>query len=389
MSKLYYITRSYPTTNKTTGGEQMRARAVELFRKMGLEVWVILADYNRKTFYIDQEKRHILIPLDYNIKTAQHLESLGLMEDYMDRWVKTAINHLKPLIHKNDILFATSGGELGTIKLASKLKELATCKYIANFRDPVMYTSVFGEKIYHPSVRFKCANRDKAEAKYLKNADRIITSSNTYKESLALKYPQWETKIYNNHFGYIKSVKTNNNSHLSKNNMTIVYGGNMGQTQSPEILAKAVEEKSNIEAIFIGNFKKNKHLSMSKCKNIYLKDSLSYADYNKLVTQKADVGFTSLIGLFSKACVPSKIYEYINLELPILGVFEDGDAKDIINKNGYGIACSNNKNEISLALEKLQDPAFRKSCIKNIQRDKPSWSMEDRIQEVVDIIKSL
>ena len=46
----------------------------------------------------------------------------------------------------------------------------------------------------------------------------------------------------------------------------------------------------------------------------------------------------SLTNNYLAACFPSKIFEYINLGLPILGALPNSDAMDFINQNGIGKA---------------------------------------------------
>ncbi len=387
MRKIYYITRSFPKILNSGGGSQMRAKTVELLRKNNLDVWVVAPYYGEKTIKVDDKEKQILIPLTYNLKTAQHFESIGLLEDYLDKWIRLALSELKNIIKKEDVIFATSGGELGTLKLASKLKAKINCGFIANFRDPLLLSTINNKKVYHPASRFKIANRDRFEKKYLDNADRIITSSKTYRNVLLNKHPEWTGKIFNNYFGYISNVNLEDKVNQSLP-LKIVYGGNMGKIQSPEILAQAVEGMKDVNAQFIGDYSKNINLQKYK-DNVTLTRFLPYKDYNNLLTKDAQVGFSSLTGAFSQVCVPSKIYEYINLGLPILGVFDKGDAMNIINNNGYGIACFNDMNEIKAAIERLKSPNFRASCKKNILRDKKNWSMENRIKEVISLINMI
>ena len=130
MSTFYYITRSYPTSSKTTGGEQMRAAAVK-FLKEHFNVWVVFPILNADSdnIIIDEEKQTIAIPIRYNLKFYSHLEGMGIVEDYLDKWVSVAYTELKRRVSRKDILWATSGGELGTIKLASKLKATLGCTF--------------------------------------------------------------------------------------------------------------------------------------------------------------------------------------------------------------------------------------------------------------------
>ena len=63
---------------------------------------------------------------------------------------------------------------------------------------------------------------------------------------------------------------------------------------------------------------------------------MPHNEFLKFMIENIDIGFVSLANDYLGACVPSKIYEYINLGLPIIGALPNGDGLDIINKNNYG-----------------------------------------------------
>ena len=67
------------------------------------------------------------------------LERVGWFDDYLDPWVASALPYLSKIICKDDVIFCTSGGELGTIKLGALIKEETGCKFVVNFRDPLNY----------------------------------------------------------------------------------------------------------------------------------------------------------------------------------------------------------------------------------------------------------
>ena len=95
----------------------------------------------------------------------------------------------------------------------------------------------------------------------------------------------------------------------------------------------------NIKATFIGNYNENKEL-MALRGEINLIDKMSYENYLKYVSKNANAAFMSLTNELSQYCVPSKLYDYINLELPILGHIQ-GQAKEIIVNEKFGLISSN------------------------------------------------
>jgi len=376
--KLYYLTRSYYPYQKG-GGSLMRRGAVKYLQELGWNVTVVMPNYGSSELKI--EDNVCLIPYNKNQRIASIFERLGIYEDYLDKWVENAYDYLKDKIQKDDVVFATSGGELGTIKFGSLLKDKIGCKFVVNFRDPLDYSVVNELKLdnkFHVS-------REKQEYKYLKNSDLIIASSKTNQKSLGSKYPEWKNKIVNNYFGYIAKLDITKFHKKVSDKLRVAYVGNMGDLQKPEILYEIYKKSNlkNLEIFFIGNTKSYKPLENIVDDNVKFIDFLPHEEFLKFMIENIDIGFVSLTSDYLGACVPSKIYEYINLGLPMIGALPDGDGKDIINNNQYGIACNyNDSNSLIDALKKFQDKVFLEDVRNSILDNRDKWFMKNRIKEV-------
>ena len=104
--------------------------------------------------------------------------------------------------------------------------------------------------------------------------------------------------------------------------------------------------------------------------------------------ENIDVGFVSLAKDYYQACVPSKIYEYINLGLPMIGALPGGDSVNIINDNNYGIACKyNDINSIVNSIVKLQDKEILTNINNSILKDRKKWYMKNKILELNTMLK--
>lgn len=379
--KLYYITRSYPDSN-TGGGGIIRKGTIDHLVQYGYDVWIIAPSYNGK-LHIDKEKKHILLPHLGHFKTCAVLESIGIFDDYLEWWAFNAYVYLRKIIKKDDLLLATSGGELGPTILAYKLKKYLGCKYMINFHDPLNFTTVNGTFLRYYKTFVKHVVRDSAEEKYLLEASAIITSSEVYRNILMNKYPK--LRIFNNHFGYV-SERTLAKTYSDSPKINIVYGGAMGVLQSPELLARAAIGLDNINVYYVGEWKKNSNLSRFRNeKNVILVDSMPNDSYIEFLLQTADLCFVSLLGPTADLCVPSKIYENINLGIPMLGVVR-GDAAKIITDNKIGLISNYDEvclRNILFGLTKVDLKEF----YKNIRRVKKNWSMSEKIKELVLIIE--
>lgn len=387
-NKIYYLARSYYPYDKG-GGPLMRTGAVAYLKQLDWDVTVVLPNYNSKELIIEDNIIQIPFKNKHIQKLSSLLERIGVYEDYLDKWVKNAFDYLKDKIQKEDILFATSGGELGMIKLGSLLKEAIDCKFVINFRDPLNYGYMNGlRRDKKPHI-----GREKAHEKYMNNAELILTSSDYYANILKQKFVNLKDKIHNNYFGYIKRIDTTKFIKKKSNKLKIAYAGMMSDTQKPELLYQAyklLKDNKNIELYFIGNIVNYKPLQNIKDENVNFIDSLPHDEFLKFMYENIDVGFVSLTNDYYGACVPSKIYEYINLGLPMIGALPVGDGKDIINNMQYGIAVDDKSiNKISEAIKSFQDGKYVDDKKNNILKDKMKWNMKNTILEVDGLLKLL
>jgi glycosyltransferase involved in cell wall biosynthesis len=381
--KLWFLTRSLFPYQKTGGG-QIRTAQVESLKKLDWNVVVVMPNYENNT-YVDNDN-FLQIPFRQDHRFATLLEIVGIYEDYLDKWVKEAFSYLKNKVNKEDLIFATSGGELGMIKLAVLLKKELGCKIVANFHDPLVYSLVHGHKLQY---RFH-VSREKVEYRYIKEVDQIITSSISYKEALLNKYPFLEKKIEHIYFGYIKKYKNDQKSTLKRKKIHIAYAGEMSETQKPEILLELLKYYKNIKLFYIGNFGSYSPLKEVEDERVEMIDYMPHDKFLSFMRDFIDVGFVSLAEEYFGACIPSKIYEYINLELPILGALPSGDAMDIINKNCYGIAVNfNDRDALVDAFKKMKKREVIKNYKANIHKQKDVWYFENQFKKVDRLLKSL
>lgn len=356
----------------------MRKGAVDHLIALGWEVKVVIPNYHSAEL-ID-EKDIIQIPFQFFQEFELLKQRFGLQEDYMDKWVNSAYTYLLKMVKKEDILFATTGGEMGPIKLASLLKKEIGCSFVINYRDPILECRYWGKRVagnFHIS-------REKTEKKYIRNADLILTFSVKFKNALTGKYPDLKNKIKANYFGFpVKSDKTKS-SFSTDSKLRIAYTGRMGKFQKPELIVKAInncKNKNNIELYFIGVF--TKYFPFKENSNIHMLEFMPREKLLEFLLSHIDVGFVSLDDKHHIFGVPSKIYDYLNLGLPILGALPEADGLKIINENDYGIAC--NFNDVD-CLSQALDSFFERTVLErfqfNIIKDREKWSMKNRIKEV-------
>jgi hypothetical protein len=386
--KIWFLTRSlYPY--QKTGGGQIRLGQVKALERLGWNVITVMPNHDLQELTIEGNLIQIPFNKRYNQRFASIFERLGFYEDYLDKWTVNAFDYLKDKVRKGDIVFATSGGELGMIKLGSLLKNEVSCRFVVNFHDPLNYSLVNNQKLdnkFHIS-------RENQELNYLGNSDLIITSSKVNQSSLLSKYPQLKEKIKNNYFGYVKKINIERDERSNSNKLRIAYAGIMGTLQKAEILYevyKKMSDKKSIEIYFIGDISSYTPLQDISDSNVKFINFMPHDEFLDFMSENIDIGFVSLTSDYLGACVPSKIYEYINLELPMIGALPEGDGMEIVNDNGYGVACKyNDLDGLLVAIDKFTDRNYLNSIKQNLINDKELWNMRSRIKEVDFLLRGL
>lgn len=380
--KVFFLTRTYP--NDDTGGAIIRKGTIEYLKKNGYEVWIVVPNYNSKNIDTDYDKKHILYPVRWNLKLLKILESVGFLHDYLQLWAKETSKFLLSFVSKNDLLFATSGGELGPVLLGCYLKEQVKCKLIYNLHDPIGFTYVNNIYVkYYPRFLFHVP-REKFVAEIIKLPDAIITSSEAYREALISKYGI--KNVHSCYFGYIEKSKVVNEKKYT-DKIHIVYGGTLGKLQRVDLFVKEAVKFSNVKVTIIGNYTSNKELIAYRDK-IELLPSMPLSEYVNFLCQYADIGLLSLDGLIAELCVPSKFFEYINVGIPILGIIR-GDTKKIIQNFEYGIATEFTEGSIAEAIRQISDEKMINKWKNNVLKDRNNWSMEYRMKDFLSIINNV
>jgi glycosyltransferase involved in cell wall biosynthesis len=382
--KIWYLSRTYRP--EKTGGALIRMAQVDCLGSNGIEVVVVAPDYAGHDRTISGGEIRVAYRTS-RIRFDQMLERLGVYEDYLDMWVDENLALLKSRVGSDDLVFATSGGELGCIKLGSLLKDKTGCSFVVNLHDPVDYTQVFGRKINGiPHV-----SRERQERRYLANADLVITSSRSNQDSLTAKYPEMADRIRCSYFGFITPADLREKAPAP--GLTVVYGGTYDKNQSPELLAKAVQGLENVTAHFVGRHAAYKPLDFARANqaNCRFFDQMSYPDFLRHLGEHADLGFLSLASLFLGVCVPSKLFEYINIGLPVLGALPQGDAHELINSLGYGISCAfDDTAGLRAVIQRIaDDKQLLGSYRARILADRDEWYMPNRMAEVLQWLQNL
>jgi glycosyltransferase involved in cell wall biosynthesis len=395
--ELYYLTRTWAPT--ATGGSLMRQAQVGFFQQAGFRVHVVTPNYgkHKNARIVEKVENGVnVIRIPYIFSRRYSLgERIGLYPDYLNPWADMAYAFLKPRIMKSHIVFATTGGEMATLLLGARLKQKCGATYAAQYRDPVLYTLIHGRKVdskYHVS-------REGQEHFALRHADLITASSRSLADNLRLKYPDLEQKIRHDYFGYVEPVNLSaaGQAESAVNSaLTVSYGGAFNATQSPEILSQAYAALPSRTGINIAYVGKHQDYGPFKERPELISEATVAGPFPREVyltwmLEHADVGFVCLRSIYYGVCVPSKIYEYINLGLPMLACLPPGDAAEIIEGQGFGLCCETGDIEgLSAALDRFRtNPDLLQNCRKSVLEKREQWSMQQLMTPLIEAIKAV
>ncbi len=329
--RIYYLTNSF--LPKKSGGVYARLLQVEALLKIGYEVIVVTAEVGQSTVSINEFNVQVIRIPSHATKLDIVMQHLGVIPDANYQWAVSACQILQSQINSKDLLFAVTGGDLSTYILGNLIKEKTSSKLILSYHDPVTYTDVNGLVINSvPHI-----NRTSFEQNIIRNADLIITSSLTFRSSIIKKYNLDRNKVKQVYFGFRNSYEYIKNKNTK---IHIIYAGNFSKIQSPELIIDVIKQRpeliNNIKLTFIGN---TERINKNKYENLNI-DYVKYMDQSKClkyIAENADLALVTLKGDYFANCFPSKIFDYISCNIPIIGIIPVGDASEFIKLNKIGI----------------------------------------------------
>ncbi len=182
--------------------------------------------------------------------------------------------------------------------------------------------------------------------------------------------------------------KTNLKRSLVKNSsFRIVFIGNIGLPQGLDFLIKVMEKlkKNKIELFFIGEgYAKQKLKKMSNAlldKKIYFIPFQEEKYLNKIL-KTSDLGVVSLITGFEKFSFPSKIYSYLEMDCPILGIAnKDSEISKIIKNKKIGISVQygDHKKLERILIKCSSEKKFKDKYKKNIKLFRKKYFSRNKI----------
>jgi len=205
------------------------------------------------------------------------------------------------------------------------------------------------------------------ELKYLENYNPILISNG----------------ISQNQFEKLQTL------HINPKEFSVTYIGNIGIAQDLIILCKVAKKLPLIKFKLIGDgveFKRlQNYIKENNIKNIEMPGKMDWEEIKKEY-QKSSVLFAKLNENFAMA-MPSKLYEYASIGLPIIYIGE-GQAREFVENLENSYVIEDNEEELVKILQKLKTKKFKISQ-KNIKFIKDNYIREEQSLKLINILQRI
>lgn len=389
-------------------GIQRSLKFVKYLRKYGYEPIVVTVGENNQQLGKDETMlceleeditiirvdNDVFVPELYSLKQQQEIFNLycGIVksqewiDEYRDKikdcnnickvipddkiyWVNEVLKRLEYLIDMNEIsIVYTTGDPFSTYILGYYLKQRYAIKWVQDYRDPWVSDDYFLNH-YSPFYKETLHLQQALEKKLTLFSDAIIVTCEADKDNYVEKYGVDINKIIKITNGYDEadfcSIPFNT---IINQKFTLCYSGVLYHERNPMGLLKIMNnliregliDSSCIQWIFNGN------VADIWKKEIKKEDIFGIVKFNGYLNHAESIKLTmssDLLIIFgekengAKIVVPGKIYEYMRMNRPILGLSAKGGVLDellIESKSGENFEYEEDNNIGAYILEQYR-----------------------------------
>ena len=309
-------------------------------------------------------------------------------------WVNSSVKFLQQYLKENKVDVVISTGPPHSMHLiAHKLKQKINIKWIADFRDPwsnLYYNEEFKQ------LSFAKKKNEKLENSVFKNADCILTVSNSLKK----EFDQKATRVEVITNGFDDEVVTNTLITLDEK-FSISYIGLLPKQSNPKLLFKVLSTlcledtdfKTDLKLNFIGDISQDVKQEIIKDGLLENSNFIGYVSHKEAIEyqKKAQVLLLLIPNVEkSEGILTGKLFEYLTAKRPILAMGpETGDLSEILKNTNAGVVVGFD-NEAKLTSEirnlyqqyKTGDLQVNSKNIEQFHRKKLTKSLSEIIKNL-------
>jgi glycosyltransferase involved in cell wall biosynthesis len=309
-------------------------------------------------------------------------------------WVNSSVKFLHQYLKENKVDVVISTGPPHSMHLiAQKLKQKNNIKWIADFRDPwsnLYYNEGFKQ------LSFAKKKNEKLENSVFKNADCILTVSNSLKKEFDQKAARVEV-ITN---GFDDEEVTNTLITLDKK-FSISYIGLLPKQSNPKLLFKVLSTlcaedtdfKTDLKLNFIGDISQDVKQEIIKDGLLENSNFIGYVSHKEAIEyqKKAQVLLLLIPNVAkSEGILTGKLFEYLTAKRPILAMgLETGDLSEILKNTSSGVVVGfDNEAELTSEIRNLYQQ-YKTGDLQVNSKNIEQFHRKELTKSLSEIIKNL
>jgi len=286
----------------------------------------------------------------YISKFIAKLLNTGLLfpDDKVGWLPHTVVKARKIMKEENISVVCTTSPPHSTHLIGLALKRLVDFKWIADFRDPWMFS--FMKKKLYESIPYRMWIEKTMEKRVIRSADMLIYVTDGIKNAYVQEYGevlnQKQVVISNGYdeadFQYPINEAAESNAKFVMTYVGIVYPGK--SRTFLESLRHLLDEKPDFKENSVLRFAGPPSLeNMALIRELNLEEyaeMLGFRNHDRILSDMLESDLLILLVGNEKDWIPGKLFEYIRSKRPILVVGAEGDASVIAEKSGLGVRVS-------------------------------------------------
>jgi glycosyltransferase involved in cell wall biosynthesis len=317
-------------------------------------------------------------------------EEILSFPDQDNGWLPFAYKHGVDAVLENDIkIIYSSGGPWTSHVVAFLISKRTGVPMVLDYRDPW-----YGNPFHNDKSRLYKSLSVYIENKILRNAKRIICNTNNLEKMYIEKFGcRGKTTVIPN--GWEECVGQASVGKTLERCSVITHAGSLYGDRSATNFIKAVvdlikENKVLLKVQFVGAGDDTR-------KHIVDEYGPEWLDNVFLVTPRVDHDIcreyllqSDVLLLFQQGTslqVPRKLYEYVAMKKPVVAICGDGETKEIIDKNDFGLTACDDISEIQKVILKMVNSysySVNDVALNSYDNRKLSYELEQVFSEILE-----
>ena len=309
-------------------------------------------------------------------------------------WIKPSVNYLQKYLNKTTVdVIISSGPPHSTHLIAQKLHQKNKVKWLADFRDP--WSDVYYNKDFK-ELPFARNKNKKLEELVLKNADCVLTVSNTLKKEFSKSANRVEVLTNGFDDEFMKSEKV-----ALDEKFTISYIGMLPKQSNPENLFRVLQLlcsknknfKNDLQLNFIGDISDSVKRAVLKNQLANNTRFINYVDHSIAIEyqRKSQVLLLLIPNIKkNKGILTGKLFEYLIAGRPIFAIGpEKGDLAQILEDTDVGVVVDfENEEKQASEILKLYDQ-YKNGNLEMSSKNIHKYHRKEITKKLAFIINSL